>query len=77
MLIGRRVYGLAEILAGVVGIVFAATAKAPSGQLLALGGEDGRTLFMLTAPSLGEDPAASARGKVVVADVDVGRAGLP
>jgi sugar lactone lactonase YvrE len=42
-----------------------------------LGGEDGRTLFMLTAPSLGEDPAASARGKVVVADVDVGRAGLP
>jgi sugar lactone lactonase YvrE len=42
-----------------------------------LGGEDGRTLFMLTAPALGEDPAAAPRGKVITATVDVGRAGLP
>jgi sugar lactone lactonase YvrE len=42
-----------------------------------LGGEDGRTLFMLTAGPLGVDPVASPMGKVVVARVDVGHAGLP
>jgi sugar lactone lactonase YvrE len=42
-----------------------------------LGGEDGRTLFMMTAPPLGVDAAAAPRGKVVVATVDVGHAGLP
>ncbi len=43
-----------------------------------LGGDDGRTLFMLTAPALdgGEAPADPA-GRIVVAQVDVGRAGLP
>jgi len=57
MLIGRRVYGLAEILAGVVGIVFAATAKAPSGQLLALGG-DGLMILGGIAINLPRRPAS-------------------
>ena len=42
-----------------------------------VGGENGRTLFMMTAPALGEDAAAAPLGKVVVATVDVARAGLP
>ena len=42
-----------------------------------LGGEDGRTLFMMTAPPIGSDAAAAPKGKVVVTQVDVGRAGLP
>ncbi len=42
-----------------------------------LGGEDGRTLFMMTAPPLGVDAAAAPLGKVVVASVDIGHAGLP
>ena len=42
-----------------------------------LGGEDGRTLFMMTAPPLGVDAAAAPMGKVVVATADVGRAGSP
>ena len=42
-----------------------------------LGGQDGRTLFMMTAPPLGQDAAAAPMGKVLVATVDVGRAGLP
>lgn len=42
-----------------------------------LGGEDGRTLFMLTAAALGSDASAAPTGKVIVTRVDVGRAGLP
>ena len=42
-----------------------------------LGGEDGRTLFMLTAPPLGVDAASAPMGKVVVATVEVAHAGLP
>jgi sugar lactone lactonase YvrE len=42
-----------------------------------LGGEDGRTLFMMTAPSLGTDAAAAPAGKVVVTTVEVPHAGLP
>ena len=42
-----------------------------------LGGEDGRTLFMMTAPPLGVDAAAAPMGKVVIATVDVAHAGLP
>jgi sugar lactone lactonase YvrE len=43
-----------------------------------LGGEDGQTLFMLTAVSSDHEQAASARtGKIVVAQVDSPRAGLP
>ncbi len=43
-----------------------------------LGGEDGRTLFMLTAASSDHQAAASAQtGKIVVAQVDAGRAGRP
>ena len=42
-----------------------------------LGGDDGRTLFMLTAPPMGENPAAAPLGKVSVATVDVPHAGLP
>ena len=42
-----------------------------------LGGEDGRTLFMMTAPPLGADAAAAPLGKVVITTVGVGRAGLP
>jgi sugar lactone lactonase YvrE len=39
-----------------------------------LGGPDGKHLFMLTAPA---NPAAAALGKVLVAELDVGRAGWP
>jgi sugar lactone lactonase YvrE len=39
-----------------------------------LGGPDGKHLFMLTAPA---NPAAAALGKVLVTEVDVGRAGWP
>jgi sugar lactone lactonase YvrE len=43
-----------------------------------LGGEDGRTLFMLTAKSSNAHEAAqAATGRVLVADVDVPHAGLP
>ena len=42
-----------------------------------LGGGDGRTLFMLTAPPMGQNPAAAPLGKVSVATVDVAHAGLP
>jgi len=41
-----------------------------------LGGNDGRTLFMLTAAGLGSSPERRT-GKVIVAEVDVARAGLP
>jgi len=42
-----------------------------------LGGEDGKTLFMLTAPGLTDAPTGKAEGKVLVATVEAGRAGLP
>ncbi len=43
-----------------------------------LGGEDGRTLFMLTAPSsIGHVAAAAPKGQVLIATVDTGRAGRP
>jgi sugar lactone lactonase YvrE len=43
-----------------------------------LGGEDGRTLFMLTAPSSdAHTAAAAAKGKLVTAQVDIPHAGLP
>jgi sugar lactone lactonase YvrE len=43
-----------------------------------LGGEDGRTLFMLTAPSsIAHEAAASPKGKLLVATVDAARAGRP
>src|SRR6185436_5166688 len=43
-----------------------------------LGGEDGRTLFMLTASgSDAHEAAAKATGKLIVATVDAGRAGRP
>jgi sugar lactone lactonase YvrE len=43
-----------------------------------LGGEDGRTLFMLTAPSsIAHEAAAAARGAVVIAKVDSPAAGRP
>jgi sugar lactone lactonase YvrE len=43
-----------------------------------LGGEDGRTLFMLTAEtSLAHEAAAAPRGKVQIATVDAPRAGRP
>ena len=42
-----------------------------------LGGEDGRSLFMMTAPPLGVDAAAAPMGRVSVAMVDVPRAGWP
>ena len=43
-----------------------------------LGGEDGRTLFMLTAPT--SDPiiaSKSPKAKIMIATVDVPHAGLP
>lgn len=43
-----------------------------------LGGEDGRTLFMLTASSANShEAAAKTTGKLLVASVDAGRAGRP
>jgi len=43
-----------------------------------LGGDDGRTLFMLTAAAIGSPEADSATtGKVLIAAVDIGHAGLP
>ncbi|TAJ74354.1 MAG: gluconolactonase [Phenylobacterium sp.] len=43
-----------------------------------LGGDDGKTLFMLTAASSDHEAAAKAQtGKIVVADVDSPRAGRP
>ncbi|HEY5048553.1 MAG TPA: SMP-30/gluconolactonase/LRE family protein [Rhizomicrobium sp.] len=43
-----------------------------------LGGNDGRTLFMLTAPtSIGRVAAAAPLGRLLVATVDVPHAGLP
>jgi sugar lactone lactonase YvrE len=43
-----------------------------------LGGDDGRTLFMLTAPtSLAHEAAATAKGKLLIATVDTPHAGLP
>lgn len=43
-----------------------------------LGGADGRTLFMLTAPSsLAHEAAASPKGNLLVATVDIPRAGRP
>jgi sugar lactone lactonase YvrE len=43
-----------------------------------LGGDDGRTLFMLTAPtSIAHEAAAAPRGKLLVATVDAPHAGLP
>ena len=43
-----------------------------------LGGDDGRSLFMLTAPTYHKDEAsASPKGKLLVAKVDVPHAGLP
>ena len=43
-----------------------------------LGGDDGRTLFMLTAQtSLAHEAAAAANGKLLIATVDSPHAGLP
>jgi len=43
-----------------------------------LGGDDGKTLFMLTAKtSIAHEAAAAPSGKLVIATVDVPRAGLP
>jgi sugar lactone lactonase YvrE len=43
-----------------------------------LGGEDGATLFMLTAPSsIAHEAAAAAKGAVVIASVDAPGAGRP
>jgi sugar lactone lactonase YvrE len=63
---------------------------APGGEIVAtvstdqpcyacmLGGEDGRTLFMMTAPSsLAEVASASRQGRIMTAAVQTPRAGLP
>lgn len=42
-----------------------------------LGGDDGRTLFMLTAAALGSEADGAPSGKVVIAQVDSPRAGRP
>jgi sugar lactone lactonase YvrE len=42
-----------------------------------LGGEDGRSLFMLTAGSVGAERSTSRSGHVLVTEVDVPHAGLP
>lgn len=42
-----------------------------------LGGEDGRTLFVCTAPSSGDDAESSRDGRIESVRVDVPHAGLP
>lgn len=42
-----------------------------------LGGDDGRTLFMLTAPTLAGKDDGRPKGKILVAKVEVGHAGRP
>lgn len=42
-----------------------------------LGGDDGRTLFMLTAPPLAPDAVATPKGNILVAKVEVPRGGRP
>ncbi|MDE1938883.1 MAG: gluconolactonase, partial [Alphaproteobacteria bacterium] len=43
-----------------------------------LGGDDGRSLFMLTATSSEDDDGTtSVKGKLLIATVDVPHAGLP
>ena len=43
-----------------------------------LGGEDGKTLFMLTAEtSIGHEAAKAPKGRLLTAQVEVGRAGRP
>lgn len=42
-----------------------------------LGGDDGRTLFMLTAPALAGKDDGRPKGKILVAKVEVGHAGRP
>ena len=42
-----------------------------------LGGDDGRTLFMLTAPALTDPPSPAPAGRILVATVEVGHAGRP
>jgi len=42
-----------------------------------LGGADGKTLFMMTAPNLFVDPAAAPKGRIEIATVDVAHAGWP
>jgi sugar lactone lactonase YvrE len=42
-----------------------------------LGGDDGRSLFMLTAPPLAPGGAHAPGGKILVTKVDVGHAGRP
>ena len=43
-----------------------------------LGGDDGKTLFMMTAPtSVAERASAAPNGRIEVATVEAGRAGLP
>jgi hypothetical protein len=43
-----------------------------------LGGDDGRTLFMMTAPtSLPEAAVATPKGRIETATVDAPHAGLP
>jgi hypothetical protein len=43
-----------------------------------LGGDDGRTLFMLTAAtSVAHETARTPTGRLVIAAVDVPHAGLP
>lgn len=42
-----------------------------------LGGDDGRTLFMLTAPALAGEDDGRPKGKILVAKVEAGHAGRP
>lgn len=42
-----------------------------------LGGDDGRTLFMLTAPALAGEDDGQPKGKILTTKVEVGRAGRP
>jgi sugar lactone lactonase YvrE len=72
------------------GLTSAPAERAPGGKVLEvidtgqpcyacmLGGDDGRTLFMPTAPPANAiDPAGPPAGKLLVAEVEAPQAGLP
>jgi sugar lactone lactonase YvrE len=65
-------------LIGEGGVVKETVATGDACYACMLGGDDGRTLFMLTATSsLAHEAALAPKGKLVVATVDTPHAGLP
>jgi hypothetical protein len=59
------------------GIVEAISTGEHQSYACMLGGADGRTLFVCTAPGIGESAAARQEGRIEFTRVDVPHAGLP